>query len=594
SPDLNADGTINLLVKINGTALPDTTQVLRIRVDTAINRIPRAEISLIDGDMAAQEFSSSDSALFNPGGKIEISAGYDQKLQTIFSGLILGQRLEIRENNLCLLTLDCRDPAIAMTAGRKNANFVDKKDSDIASKLIGAYAGLSAAVSATTTQWKEIVQYYCSDWDFLLSRAEANGFVVFVDGGKVNFAAPKAAATPCLTVTYGQDLRSFDANLEARDQYSKVTATAWDIKNQAIVQGSATPQGLAACGNLSAKTLADVLKLSDYKLQTCTALDSTALKDWATGQQVKSELSQLRGSASFQGSALPKLGSTLGIAGLPKHFNGTVYISGIEQEIGEGNWWTRVTFGLSPTWHAEARALETPPAAGLVPGVEGLQIGVVKKLSNDPDGQLRIQVSIPLLQAETDGVWARLMQFHATKDQGAFFVPEIGDEVVLGYFNNDPSAPVILGSLYSSGRKMPYAISDENNYKKAITTKSGLKIEYDDEKKVMTLITPAKNQIVISDDGKSILLQDQNSNKVKLFSGGISLDSPKDITLTAQGNIALTATGKVAIKATQDATMQGMNVTHTAQVGFTGKGSATAEVSASGQTTIKGAMVMIN
>jgi Rhs element Vgr protein len=524
---------------------------------------------------------------------IDIEAGYGHKAEKIFSGLIIGQRVTIDRDNLATLTVECRDPAIAMTVGRKNANFVDSKDSDIASKLIGKASGLTADVEDTETQWKELVQYYCTDWDYLLARADANGFVVVVDEGKVVFKAPDTSSEPALKVAYGFDLIEFAASMEARDQFSNVQATAWDIKNQAIVQAKAAPLSLNEQGDIASSQLAKTLNIGTYGLQTPTALDSGALKTWAKAQQLKSGLSRLRGSMKFQGSAKAKVGTLIEVAGVGKHFAGKVYVSAVTHDIRDGNWITEAEFGLSPIWYSESGDLEAPAAAGLLPGIEGLHLGVVKKLEEDPEGQLKVQVSIPVMQAETDGVWARLMQFHATDGQGAFFYPEIGDEVVLGYFNNDPSSPVILGSLYSSKRKPAYTPANDN-YKKAISTRTGLTLEYDDEKKVITLVTPAKNTIVISDDDKSILLHDQNDNKVKLGTDGISLDSPKDIKLTAQGKITLTATQTVNIKATQDATMEGLNVSHTAQVGFTAKGNATAELSASGQTTVKGAMVMIN
>ena len=90
-----------------------------------------------------------------------------------------------------------------------------------------------------------------------------------------------------------------------------------------------------------------------------------------------------------------------------------------------------------------------PAAAGWTAGIEGLQIGVVKKLDANPDGEPMIQVSVPILEAEAPGVWARLAKLHATDGTGAFFVPEIGDEVVLGFLANDPSHPIVLGSLYN-------------------------------------------------------------------------------------------------------------------------------------------------
>jgi hypothetical protein len=64
--------------------------------------------------------------------------------------------------------------------------------------------------------------------------------------------------------------------------------------------------------------------------------------------------------------------------------------------------------------------------------------------------------------------------------------------------------------------------------------------------------------------------------------------------MSAKGSITLDATGKVGVKAKQDAAIEGMNVTVKAQTTLKVTGTASAELSASGQTTVKGAMVMIN
>ena len=72
------------------------------------------------------------------------------------------------------------------------------------------------------------------------------------------------------------------------------------------------------------------------------------------------------------------------------------------------------------------------------------------------------------------------------------------------------------------------------------------------------------------------------------------LDSPKDISISAKGKITLDAVGQISISSKADVKTAGMNINNTAQVGFVAKGSASAELSASGQTTVKGAVVMIN
>jgi len=186
-----------------------------------------------------------------------------------------------------------------------------------------------------------------------------------------------------------------------------------------------------------------------------------------------------------------------------------------------------------------------------------------------------------------------LMQAHASNGFGAFFVPEVGDEVVIGFFNHDPQHPVVLGSLYSSKHAPAYALAAENNTK-ALVTRCKHKLEFDEKNRLITITTPAANKLVFSDKDQSVTITDQNNNKLVLDSNGILLDSPKDITLMAKGAITIDAVRAVSISSKADVKAEGLNVACTAQVGFSGKGLATAELSASGQTTVKGAMVLIN
>ena len=156
-----------------------------------------------------------------------------------------------------------------------------------------------------------------------------------------------------------------------------------------------------------------------------------------------------------------------------------------------------------------------------------------------------------------------------------------------------PAHPVILGSIYGAKHKPPYEYTAENNTK-ALVTRKKLKIEFDEEKKIITVSTPGNNKVELNDDGESVTLTDANGNEVKMDKDGISLSSAKDIKLSAKGNITMDATMKLSGSAKQDASLEGLNVTVQGKMGATVKGNATAELSASGQTTVKGAMVMIN
>jgi uncharacterized protein involved in type VI secretion and phage assembly len=211
-----------------------------------------------------------------------------------------------------------------------------------------------------------------------------------------------------------------------------------------------------------------------------------------------------------------------------------------------------------------------------------------------PESQFRILVTLSSNAESQDGIWARLSNFYATGAAGSSFLPEVGDEVIVGFLEDNPAYPVILGSLYSSTKQSAYTAADNNNYIKAITTKSKLKISFDDENKITKIETPGGNSFTLDDKAKAINIVDQNGNSIDMTSSGIDIKTGKDITLKATGNITLDATGKLNLKSAQDVAVTGLNITNTANVGFTAKGNATAEVSASGQTTVKGGIVMIN
>jgi Rhs element Vgr protein len=593
SPIKDADGVVRCVVFSDGRQLPDTAGIVSISVQRAANMIPSARLVLLDGDMPTGEFPLSDAAVLKPGARIKIEAGYDNAQQTLFEGVVVKHALQISGDNSSRLIIECRDLAAKMSVGRNNANYIDQKDSDIISTLIGAH-GLTADVTATDLQYGELVQYYCSDWDFMLARAEANGLVVIVTDGKVAVKAPDTGSAAVLKVTYGLDLMEFDAEIDARTQLKQVQAVCWDPKTQQALESAvAPPAGLNEQGDLTSAALAAVLGLATYRLQSGAALPKAALTQWAKAQQLKSGLARIRGRMKFDGSAKATLGKLIELGGVGARFNGSVLVSALEHRIEGGNWWTEVHFGMSPAWFTERSDVMAPSAGGWLPGVPGLHIGVVTKLDGDPQGEQRIQVKVPVLQARTEVLWARLLQFHASNAFGACFVPEVGDEVVLGYFNNDPSHPVVLGSLYSSKHAPAQALAAQNDIK-SIVTRCKSKLEFDEKNKVITVTTPGNNKVVLSDTGKSILLQDQNGNKVGLAPGGITLDSPKDIKVTAQGSITIDATGPLSLSSKADVQAQGLNVAIEAQVGFTAKGSASAELSAAGQTTVKGALVMIN
>jgi Rhs element Vgr protein len=593
SPILGSDAILRVTVFSEGTAIAEQFELISVNVQRSINMVPHARLVLRDGDVALREFAVSDTAAFRPGVTIKIDAGYGDVQSTLFEGVLVKHGIRVDGDNRGRLILECRDKAAAMCVGRRNANYVDQTDSDIISKLIGTH-GLAADVDATMVTHAMLVQHYSTDWDFMLARAEAAGLLVIVRDGKVSAKPPQLEEPPVLTVGYGIDLHEFEAEMDARSQLAQAKAVSWDQKTQAVVTSTeAAPTALSPQGDLDGAQLAQVLELDVYRLQTGAMLDKESLTQWAQAQQLKSALARIRGQMRFQGSAKALPGMLIEVSGVGTHFSGTVLLSAVEHRIENGNWTTLARFGMSPSWFVERSDVLAPAAGGLLPGARGLDIGVVMQLDQDPNGEHRVQVSVPVLEAQTAGIWARLATLHGSAGFGSFFIPEIGDEVVLGYFNDDPSCPVILGSLYSSKHAPPYALAASNDTK-AVVTRCKSRLEFDEANKVITLTTPGNNKLVMSDTGRSIVIHDQNDNKITLDPAGMVLESPKDIRISAKGTLSLEAIGMISVQSQADVKSVGLNVNCEAQVGFGAKGGATAELSAAGQTTVKGALVMIN
>ncbi|MCR6642800.1 MAG: type VI secretion system tip protein VgrG [Sporocytophaga sp.] len=524
------------------------------------------------------------------GKKITIRAGYHSKNEVIFEGVIVKQGLSLSQDN-CKLIIDCKEGAYKMALARNNAIYLDKTDSQVISDLIGN-SGLQATVTSTSATHPELVQYFCSDWDYMLMRADFNGHIVVTDGDKVKVGKPDVSSAPVVEVVNGQTLIEIDVEIDARNQFPKVTSVAWDVANQKILEANSQSVTAPSIG-ISSDKLSNVHGITEYHLQTPANLPNNVLQAWATGKLTRSKLSMLQGHAKFIGSALVKPDVVLTLKGLSDYFNGDVYVSAVNHVLEEGDWLTQATFGISFHSYSESNNdIVAPSVSGITAGIKGLQTALVKKIHEDPDGQHRVQISYPTLQKDNMGIWARLSTFYATNGSGTFFIPEVNDEVVVGFLNEDPEQPIILGSVYSA-KNAPAFTSEEKNNTKSFVTRSKMKLTFDEEKKIITIITPGNNSIVLDDDKGAITAIDKNNNKMEMNDAGITFDCVKDFTIKAQGKVIIEAQQDIQAKATGNLKGEGMAVELKGSTKFAAE-AAMAEVKGSGQTVIKGGIVMIN
>jgi len=561
---------------VEGTEVPRQHQLLAATVTRTVNRISSARLVYLDGSASSSDFPLSNGDTMLPGKAVEVLAGPGDNPVTLFKGIVVRQSLKVRDHTAPQLVVECRHKAAKLTVGRKNAYFFDQTDADIISSIVSG-AGLTGDVESTTATHKQQVQYRSTDWDFILARARANGKLVFTNADAVAVKKPTASGQPTVTLQFGSTVLELDAEIDARRQYSAVKGISWDPAQQSLVESEAADPGFAGPGNLASDDLAAVIALDTYELRHAAIAEDEA-KAWADAEWLHAKMNKVSGRAKCEGIATVSPGDVAAIAGAGDRYNGNVYVTGVRHDFDPVQGWkTHVQFGGVTDAPSDADDVTAPPAADLLPAVHGLQVGVVTS-NEDPDGEHRVRVRLPLVNNDEDGIWTRVASLDAGDDRGFFFRPEIGDEVVVGFFEDDPRRGVMLGMLHSSAKAAPLTGSDDN-HEKVYQSRSKMKLYFNDDKKVMELSTPAGNTITLSEDDKAIKVVDQNGNKIEMTQDGITIESSKALTLKAGTELKLESGTSFGVKGGTELKLEG---------------TASAELSCSATTTVKGGIVQIN
>ncbi|WP_449437224.1 phage late control D family protein [Pedobacter steynii] len=380
-------------LKINGTEVPQSVEKQSVFVTKVVNKISSAILVFQDGDASDGIFPLTDGDLFSPGNEIEIEAGDPDTTVNIFKGIIIKQSLKIRNGMAPLLTVECKHKAVKTTIGRKNAYFHALTDSDIITQVLNDADFTDIQIESTNVTHKEMVQYNSTDWDFILSRAEANGNIVLTNDENIITKKPTVTGDAVLSLLHGATIIELDAEMDSRNQYTSVISKAWDMANQEITESTATdPSDLEEQGSFSATDLASVAGPGEFYLNHSGSINQQETQAWADAELLRSRLSKIRGRVKFQGISNINPGDVVELNGLGERFNGKAFVSGIRHEYTLSNGWkTHAQFGHSPDAFIEENNVVAPKAAGLLPGVIGLHTGIVTD-NEDPDGEQRVRV----------------------------------------------------------------------------------------------------------------------------------------------------------------------------------------------------------
>jgi hypothetical protein len=555
--------------------------LLGLSVSNEINRVPRARLEFnykdieVDGADQDELFKIEQADDFDPrpknakldfipGKEIEVKLGRGGETESIFKGYIIKQNVIARNDGSLNIYIECRHICNRMTlqkrtrfyhhdankSGSSNQEIDPVTDFDVLEKLIENYEGdgLSLAVEdeiRTDLDHENMTQYECSDWDFLIIRAEALGYVCLVEGEVINLIVPKVAESVAYTLGFGKDLLEYEAVYDETIPSKLNYATGWYIDNlERRIENLKN-------GNVEAEQ--EIIQ-AETTLNYGAILTAKEIEILLVNEVMRQETGLIQGTTKIDGITAFSVGDTIEIIGFNSVWDRATIVSGIKHVLVSGVWNSYVQFGISAVPHAERYEINRTVATPLVARTSGLLMGKVIQYKNGADGHELIEVEIPAYNAEetTQSIYARLATFAAGANGGAVFRPYPDDEVVVGFVNDDPRHPVILGALYNSTAEPPYAL-DEDTQNEVGFSFNDWKISIHEEDEVMTIASPKGQEFVLDDSEESILMAFDSSNSIKISSDGIELTGSNiKIDASSGGKIEMTA---LEIEAKADTSM---------------------------------------
>jgi hypothetical protein len=440
-----------------------------------------------------------------------------------------------------------------------------------------------------------------SDYDLLNAVADREGVDWWVTAAN-HLHVGKAETTGAVTLKLGEDLTTF--SVKASDLApAKVSVRGWGSDHQQDLASTATaassalwPSDVALLNSFRNETLRPTAAtLVNAQVMPTSTSEATVLAEGIRDRLVAASTSA-RGECS--GNPAVVIGKPVKVERAGPA-SGTYNVTKAEHVVRRASFVTKFWAGdRTPTSLVDS--LTSRPAPSLPARHHGMVIGIVTNLgSGEHAGQLRVK--IPGLDATLVSAWGRFLAPSAGADgRGLVMLPEVGDEVLVGFEDGDMHRPVILGGLYvGTGKSQAWPVDGEKITDRRYTSASGHQVmvqdgEGDANNMFQVTIKGGKGDVLLRVVGDKVEVTSPTGVPIALTSGQGSIQ------IDDKGNVVIKGV-KVAIEATSELTVKGakIGVAATGELGLEAQGKtelkgALVNVTAQGPLAAKGAIVQIN
>lgn len=488
-----------------------------------------------------------DDASLMPGKSLQISASIERQEKPLFDGEIVEVEPDFAPSTQRLI-VRAFDRLHRLARGQHVRSFINVSDDDLVTKL-AQEAGLQAKVGQASQVYSYVFQNNETNLHFLQKRAAALGYLLYVQGKTLHCEPLQASGSP-LELEWGVNLHEFHPRLSTIGQLNSVTARGWDpAQRQEIVGQAQQGQGAPQIGQ---RQNGSDLAQSAFGITAETLVASQPIREQALADRLAQATANRAAGRFIEADGLcggtPGLvaGASVQIKAVGERFSGTYYATSTLHSYNASQGYT-TRFSVSGYHPTTLFSLLAQPEDERPAPHAQLVIGIVTD-NDDPQRQGRVKVKYPSLSGDHASDWARVVTPGAGNQRGIEFLPEVNDEVLVGFEMGDIHYPYVLGGLWNGQDAPPEPGASQSGkiQKRVLRSRAGHTITLDD-----------------SDGGGGILIEDKNGNQLFLDSGSnaLNITVKGDASLKVQGSMNLKAQGNLNLEAQSQVQIKGMGIT---------------------------------
>jgi uncharacterized protein involved in type VI secretion and phage assembly len=498
------------------------------------------------------------------GDEIEISLGDISATNPspVFTGEVVTFEPEFT-TAAATISVRAYDKSHRLHRNRRSATFQDMTLSDVVQKVVQENGLQAGTIDATATVHPFLQQSMESDLDFINRLAALENCEFGVSDGRAFLQLRRNGGGSVPTLSWRENLKSFKPRMSAAQQHDRVKVSSYDPVTRAAVVGEATTPGAIPQAAQEARDKAQSFGASELLVSDRVANTADEARTIAQSTLDKLASGSFEAEGTMEGDPAVKAGGKLKLDGFGR-FDGEHQLTSVTHVYGHGDFRTRFAIsGRNPRTLTDVMRPKAERDWG-----SGLVIGLVTNIQ-DPEALGRVRVKFPTLGDSIEGIWARVALPGAGPDAGMSFVPQIDDEVVVGFEHGDTRRPVVLGALHNSVDKPHANMRGQQD--------GGSLVIYGRQDAEVNL---QKQLVITAKDAMTVKVEGGDSGQ-----GDYKLEPANKLEVKAGSTITIEGTGEVTVKSSA-----GINVEATGPLKLKG---ATVDIEASATVNVKGSLINI-